>query len=239
VIDIIIAVLLMLSGLIVFGILGSLYLLLLVFIPAHRLSPAARGICRLFLWSTGHTLKINGTPPNPKEGPYLYLFNHESMFDVFMLGAMIPEYFTSVGKASQFSWFFWGTLLKRYGAIPIKRRELTEAIHSLDKMEEAIGKGVTFIVSPEGTRSLTGKVGSFKKGPFHVALNTGITLVPLGIQGAFESKPKQDWKIRPGRLTLTIGEPIKFADYRGETVESLRDRIRAQILILSGRESEN
>ncbi len=225
-------------GLSVFAVLTPIYLLLLIIFPAPRLHPYVRFFCRVFLWSTGHRLQVKGTFPKQENGPYLFLFNHESMFDVFMLGAAIPYYFTSVAAQKQFSWFFWGYLIRRYGVIPIKRRDLTKAIQSLAKVEDAIRKGTSSIMSPEGTRTLTGKIGPFKKGPFHVALNTGVTIVPVGITGAFESKSKLDWKIKPTRLILTVGKPLEYKDYREESVESLRTRIRNIIIELSGREGE-
>lgn len=161
-----IALVLALSGLIVFALMTPIYLVLLLLFPAERLHAYVRFFCRVFLWSTGHSFHIRGSFPAPANGPYLYLFNHESMFDVFMLAAAIPHYFTSVAANKQFSWFFWGYLIRKYGAIPIKRRELREAIHSLSQVEAAIRDGISFIMSPEGTRTLTGKIGPFKKALF-------------------------------------------------------------------------
>ncbi|RMF08318.1 MAG: 1-acyl-sn-glycerol-3-phosphate acyltransferase [Candidatus Neomarinimicrobiota bacterium] len=231
-----VAVVLLVAGLVVFAVLAPLYLLLLIVFPAPRLHRFVRLFCRLFLWATGHRLQIEGEFPPPDQGPYLYLFNHESLFDVFMLGAAIPHYFTSVAAAKQFHWFFWGYLIRRYGAIPIRRRELDKAIQSLNQMESVIRRGTSCIIAPEGTRTLTGKIGPFKKGPFHVALHTGVTLVPVGIWGAFEAKSKLDWKIKPGRLILRVGKPLRYEEYRQETVESLQARIRRNIIQLSGRE---
>ena len=66
----------------------------------------------------------------------------------------------------------WGYLVKKYGVIPIVRQKLNTAITSMDKLEEAIKKGTSMMIAPEGTRTLTGKLGPFKKGAFHVAKNT-------------------------------------------------------------------
>jgi len=172
---------------------------------------------------------VRGTPPPKKGQPYLYLFNHQSLFDSFMLAAAIPHYITAVGANKQFSWPVWGYLVRRYGVIPIKRRKLKAAIHSLHLAEEAVQKGTSFIISPEGTRTLTGEMGQFKKGAFHVAKNTGITIVPVGIQGAFDAKNKNDWRLTPGILTLHFGELIKKEEYNNMTVEQLRDFTRNKI----------
>jgi 1-acyl-sn-glycerol-3-phosphate acyltransferase len=99
----------------------------------------------------------------------------------------------------------------------------------LHLVEEAVQKRTSFIISPEGTRTLTGEMGQFKKGAFHVAKNTGITIVPVGIQGAFDAKNKNDWRLTPGILTLHFGELIKKEEYNNMTVEQLRDFTRNKI----------
>lgn len=180
----------------------------------------------------GQRLKVKGTAP-PKSGePYIYLFNHESMFDHFMLVAAVNHYISAVGKASQFSWPIWGFLVKRYGAIPIQRSNLPNAIQSLNLAEKAIRKGISFIISPEGTRTLSGEMSPFKKGPFHVAKNTGVTIVPTGILGAFSAKKKFDWRLHPGTLTVHFGDPIYSDDYKNMSVEDLRELVRKKIKLL-------
>jgi len=210
-------------------IVGGVYLFLLLFIHPEKLHPLARIICRILLATSGQWLSVRGTPPPKKGQPYLYLFNHQSLFDSFMLAAAIPHYITAVGANKQFSWPVWGYLVRRYGVIPIKRRELKAAIHSLSLAEKAVKEGISFIISPEGTRTLTGELGEFKKGAFHVAKNTGVTIVPIGIQGAFEAKSKNDWRIKPGLLTLHFGKAIHSDEFRNMTVEQLRDFTREKI----------
>jgi 1-acyl-sn-glycerol-3-phosphate acyltransferase len=209
------------------------YLTAVLVISPRRLHPLARFVSRAFLWSSGQRLRVASPPPDPAQGPYLYLFNHASLFDVFVLAATLPHYVTSVGKQEQFSWPVWGRLVRRYGVIPIQREHLQAAIHSLDRMETVLQEGISCIIAPEGTRTLDGKLGPFKKGPFHVALNTGVTLVPVGIVGAFAAKPKNDWRLRPGVLTVRYGTPIPHREYAHMTVEELRDFVRAKIIKLT------
>ena len=94
---------------------GGGYLFLLLFIHPEKLHPFARIICRILLATGGQWLSVRGTPPPKKEQPYLYLFNHQSLFDSFMLAAAIPHYVTAVGANKQFSWPVWGYLVRRYG----------------------------------------------------------------------------------------------------------------------------
>jgi len=179
--------------------------------------------------SAGQRLNQIGKMPNPQEGPYLYLFNHQSMLDHFAIAAYINEYISAVGAAFQFSWPVWGTLIKRIGVIPIVNTNLTKAIHSLSLAEDEIRKGTSFLISPEGTRTITGKMNIFKKGAFHLALNTGVTIVPIGIMGAYAAKKRFDWRIYPGKITVNIGKPVQVSYYKKMTVEELRDDIRSRI----------
>jgi len=209
-----------------------IYIFLTFFISPMKLYPVANLICRIILLSGGQWLKIEGKVPDKDQQPYLYLFNHESLMDPFMLGGAIKHYVTAVGAEYQFSYPIWGTLAKRHGAIPIKRDKLKKAIHSLDKAEEAIRKGISFIISPEGTRTTSGELGKFKKGPFHIALNTGVTIVPTALIGAYGAKKKTDWRLQPGILTVRFGELLMEKEYEGLKVEQLKDLVEEKIKVL-------
>jgi len=211
-------------------VLGAFIYILLTFIfKPTQLYPAANIICRLMLFAGGQWLRVEGQQPQKDGQPYLYLFNHESLMDAFMLGGAVKHYITAVGAEYQFSYPIWGTLAKRHGAISIKRDKLKKAIHSLDKAEEAIRKGISFIISPEGTRTLSGQLGEFKKGPFHIALNTGVTIVPVALMGAYEAKKKTDWRLSPGILTICFGEPVTADQYKSMDIDILRAHIREKI----------
>jgi 1-acyl-sn-glycerol-3-phosphate acyltransferase len=216
-------------ALIVFTLGAFFYILLTYFISPKKLYRLVNLACKMMLLAGGQWLRVEGKHP-PKDGqPYLYLFNHESLMDPFMLGGAVKHYFTAVGAHYQFSYPLWGTLAKRHGAIPIRRKKLKKAIHSLDKAEEAIRKGISFIISPEGTRSTSGELGEFKKGPFHIALNTGVTIVPTALIGAYGAKKKTDWRLQPGILTVRFGEPLLAKDYEDFSIEKLRDAVKERI----------
>ena len=230
--DTIIALLIWPIAAITFAVSAWIYLFVAIFIPPKQLHPLAKFLCRLMLLGGGQIIKQTGNPPNPKDGPYLYLFNHQSLFDQFVVAGTLDEYISAVAGQFQFDWFIWGRLVKRYGAIPIIRKNLEKAIHSLNLAEDEIRKGTSFLVSPEGTRTLTGKMGEFKKGPFHLSLNTGVTIVPIGLIGVYNAKKREDWKIYPGIVKIIYGKPIKSDYYKNMTVEELRDDIHSRIALL-------
>ena len=96
-------------------------------------------------------------------------------------------------------------------------------------------KGTSFLISPEGTRTLTGEIGPFKKGPFHLALNTNATIVPVALKGGFRAKKKSDWRLYPGVITVVFGDPIKSIHYEKLNIEELRDLISKKIIELKKR----
>jgi len=177
----------------------------------------------------GQWLRIKGNPPLKENGPYLYLFNHQSIFDAFMIVASTRHYFTGVGAIEQFSYPVWGFLAKKYGLIPIERKKIGSAIGSLAEVENTLKNGISAMIAPEGTRTLTGNLGPFKKGAFHVAKNTGITIIPVALIGAFEAKNRNDWRVKPGILSTIFGEPITQKEYDDLSVADLCDLVRSRI----------
>jgi len=84
------------------------------------------------------------------------------------------------------------------------------------------------MIAPEGTTSLYGKLSNFKKGPFHVAENTGVTIIPVGLKGAYQAKNK-----KIGELSLafnnSFGKPITKAEYENMSIEALSNKVKVEI----------
>ena len=220
------------TGLSVLAVGVSVYIPLTLVLPPRWFDGLIRIVCRAILLSSGQWLRVEGPMPDPDNGPYIYIFNHGSLFDAFVLMGVLPSPISAIGAQKQFNWPIWGTLLRRYEVIPIQRDERGAAIASMEAAEKVLAKGVSIIISPEGTRTLDGTLQPFKKGPFHVALNTRVKLLPVGLDGAYRAKPKHDWRIRPGVLTLRFGEPMGELDYQEKTVEGLRDLARERVAAL-------
>ena len=209
-----------------------LYLPLTSFLPPRRFDGLIRVICRGILLGSGQWLRVEGPRPDPSEGPFIYIFNHASLFDAFMLMAVLPSPISGIGAQKQFTWPIWSTLLRRFDMIPIERDKLGSAIASMKASEKVLARGTSLIISPEGTRTSDGQLQPFKKGAFHVAINSGATILPMGLHRTFRAKAKNDWRIRAGVLTLRFGSPISRLDYAGKTVDELRDLSRARVVDL-------
>ena len=204
----------------------------IVLFPKKFLHYFIRPTCWMYCFLAGQWLKKINSPPKKDNGPYIYMFNHVSMFDQFMIGAYIPHYITAIAAIEIFKYPIWGFIIRKYGVIPIIRQKIRKAINSLNLAEEAIKSGTSFLISPEGTRTLTGDIGPFKKGPFHLAKNTNATIVPLALKGGFKAKKKSDWRVQPGILTVVFGDPIKSSQFETLSIKDLQKLVLKKILEL-------
>jgi len=212
----------------------TFFVLILIFflifiIPRKIFYFFLRPFCWFWCFFGGQILKKDNMPPSASEQPYIYMFNHTSMFDQFMIGAFVNHYITAVAAIEVFRYPLWGQVCRRYGIIPIPRTRIKQALKSLVRAQDKISKGSSIIIAPEGTRTLNGEIGLFKKGPFHLAKNSGATIIPIGLIGGFKAKKKSDWKLRPGILRIRFGAPIYSKEYSDLTIEELRDSVRKRI----------
>lgn len=212
---------------------GGIIFLIISFLPPERLRfRAATYYCRAILWSIGAHLQIVGTYPTDQA--YIYMANHASFIDQFVLGAIMKDKFTAVIAEKQAKYFFWGAILKRFRAVFIRRRDRTAAIDSIRQAGERLKQGFQVGFMPEGTRTLDGKLGRLKKGGFHMAISTGAPILPIGIEGAYRFKPKGRLLVRPGPVIVRIGKPITAEQYQQMTMEEVMEEVRQQLLVLSG-----
>ena len=202
------------------------YFILTTFISLQHSHSYMKWFCRICLFSAGQILRVEGNIPQKEKQPFIYMFNHESMFDHFMIVAATSHYLTGVAAEDQYSYPVYGAGLRRYKAIPIKREKLKDAIHSLDDAESVIKNGTSLLIAPEGTRTITGTMGPFKKGPFHLAKNTKATIIPVALIDAWRAKPKTDWRFKPSIITVRFGDPVLATDYEHLKLQELSDYIR-------------
>jgi len=208
-----------------FAVCLTIYVLLLLFFRPLQLQRLVQFLARLILLTAGQRLKINGDYPPLAGGPYLYLFNHGSYLDAFVLGAVLQGRFTAVAAKKYFAWPLWGWMMSRHNVIPIKRPKidmadaenkngLEKAIASMRSAEQLIGAGWSIVGSPEGTRTKGGKLQEFKKGFFHVAINTRAPIVFVVIKGAYRAMNRSSWIVKPGTITVEFSQPWILEDWR-------------------------
>jgi 1-acyl-sn-glycerol-3-phosphate acyltransferase len=159
--------------------------------------------------------------------------NHQSLFDLFVIPAAIPLVFTGVEADRHFKIPVWGFLIRKWGCIPIQRGNLEQARKSLDLAKQTLESGFSIAILPEGHRTRTGKMGPFKKGPFHLAKATAAPLVPFGISGLYDFQQKGGLVITPGEVTVRIGPPIPPDLYAHLSIDELRNLVFRKIQALA------
>ena len=112
------------------------------------------------------------------------------------------------------------------GYISIDRSNRKSAFKSLEKAADTIRNGASVLIFPEGTRSLDGKIRTFKKGGFVLTVDSGVPIIPVIIHGTYSIMPKSRIMVKPGNVTLKILQPIETAEYTRKTKDDLMEKTR-------------
>jgi len=179
------------------------------------------------LWIAGVDFHVERKAPLP-EGPAIFAANHSSALDIWAAVAAIPRSVRFVAKAEMFRWPVFGWYMTLGGHIPVDRRDHARAVASLAQAALRVRNGTSLIVFPEGTRSRDNLVHAFKKGPFVIAAQAGVPVVPLAITGAGKVTPKNLLHVHPGPIRVTFGRPVRADEFPGRD-ELLRE-VRRQII---------
>ena len=174
-------------------------------------------------------LHATGAERVPPGRAYVYMSNHQSHLDIPMLYATLPSpTIRMLGKKELFQIPLWGRALRAAEFIEVDRSNHVRAMKSIDRAKELIRDGVSVYLAPEGTRSVTGKIGKLKKGGFHLAVDTQTPIVPVAIRGTIDILPRGTRSMHKGkRVDVTIGAPI---DVAGKTVDQLASQVRAFLI---------
>ncbi|MFQ6047589.1 MAG: lysophospholipid acyltransferase family protein [Gemmatimonadales bacterium] len=196
---------------------------------------AARRWARKQLKAAGVPVTVVGGENLPRGQPVVYVSNHQSWFDILALAANLPGTVRFVSKKELARVPFLGPAMRQAGHIFIDRQNLQQALGAYQGVSGVIRGGMSAILFAEGTRSRTGRLQPFKKGPFVLAIAAQVPVVPVYCGGTFGILPKGSIWVRRRPVTLVIGEPIptEGLDYeaRGELLTKTRDamlRLRSQ-----------
>jgi len=161
--------------------------------------------------------------------PRIYMSNHQSAFDIFVLLASLPVDFKFIMKEELMKIPIFGFASRRAGYIGIVRDDPRKAVKSMDRAAERIRNGASVLVFPEGTRSEEGNLQPFKKGGFHLALKSGCDIVPVTIIGTSKIMRKGSFRINAGKVKVMVGFPVSVEDYDKQSVGKLMERIHAEM----------
>ena len=230
-----ISLVLYVSGLLAF-ILIAFILILSGFIFLPLFYGTVKTCCRLMLSSLLLWPNIKGK--FPPDGTYIIMMNHSSFLDVFIFPLIPIGAWTGISAAKNFKIPIFSLIMKRIQIIPIDRKNRLSAFESIKKAEDVLNQGIHIGILPEGTRTLDGNMKAFKKGGFHMAINTNTAIVPVGVSGAYNFKPKDRWWMKPGSISINIGSPTNVSEYSDLGIDGLKNAVEKTIKELSGESYE-
>jgi 1-acyl-sn-glycerol-3-phosphate acyltransferase len=204
-------------------------LLALLFKP-RRADPVVRGMARFLFKLIFVKVRMEGGENFRGNPPYLIMANHESILDLPLLKGYIPVFFRGIEAYEHFRWPIYGCAIRSLGNIPINRGSACASLRSLAKAEEALAAGDSILILPEGHRTQDGNLLPFKSLPFHLAKRTEVPILPAGLIGPYHLKKRNSWIIRPQKVKIKFGVPIRSEEIRslspGQLKKLVRDRIQ-------------
>jgi 1-acyl-sn-glycerol-3-phosphate acyltransferase len=168
-----------------------------------------------------------GPRPDPAR-PHLFVANHKSLADVFLL-CLLPWEMKFLSKESIFKIPLLGWQMRVSRDIPIERGNRDSARRALEAMRDRLSRGSSVIVFPEGTRSPNGSIAPFREGAFRLAIELGVDVVPLAVAGTENTLPKHSLVFRPTSASVTVLPPVSVAGLTEEDAPRLAERVRGEI----------
>jgi 1-acyl-sn-glycerol-3-phosphate acyltransferase len=185
----------------------------------------ARTWSRLILLTTGVRVTVDGLERLVPGRTYVFVANHQSLFDIPILFWSLPYQLRIMAKASLGSLPFIGWHLQRTGHLLVDRKRPDRA-KIFGWASRLTSRGLCLIVFPEGTRSIDGRVGKFKTGSFLLALEAGLPIVPLSIVGSRHVMLRGRMAAYPGHVRLVVHDPIETPRHPGGDPRELASAAR-------------
>ena len=186
--------------------------------PVHNIARIwAKGI----LFASRIRVNVKGLKNIDPSQSYVYMSNHQSNFDIPVLLAQLPVQFRWLAKAELFKIPLFGRAMRGAGYVEIDRFNQESAFRSIEEAAGKIKNGVSVMIFPEGTRSRDGRIRPFKKGGFVMAVDAGVPIVPIILQGTWDIMEKSSLRINTGEVVLNIEKPITTTRYSRENKNDL------------------
>jgi 1-acyl-sn-glycerol-3-phosphate acyltransferase len=180
---------------------------------------------RLALSLAGTRIALEGIDKLGDTRNTVVISNHESHLDAPVLFEALGTDLRALVKKEIFSWPFLGPILRRAGFVAVNRGDRIQSGQALSRAAKSLREGSCFLVFAEGTRSLTGRLGPFKKGAFVIALEAGSRIVPVAVNGGRDLMPRGGFRVRAGTVQVRVLDPLEAASYSYAD----RDRLMAEV----------
>lgn len=188
-------------------------------------------IAKIAVRLTGTKVETRGLDNIDPSGTYIFMSNHVSNLDGAILFVRIPRRTSILAKKELWRVPVLGWAFTLASIVPVDRSNREAAIESIHRAGEVMRQGTNMMVFPEGTRSLDGRLLPFKKGPFHLALETGFPIVPVTVLGTFEMMPKGKFASKGGAATIVFHSPVDPRQFSSieELMKAVADALRSAL----------
>jgi 1-acyl-sn-glycerol-3-phosphate acyltransferase len=196
--------------------------------PLYEVGKAAM---RLSRWILGLRLDVTGLEHVDRTKSCVFMGNHTSFIDGPLLFTVIPQHVRVIMKKSVFKLPVLGLGMKYVGFVPVDRNRAQRGKEAIERAARVMrDKGYSFLIFPEGTRSLDGTLGAFRRGGFFLAAESGAPIVPVSIRGTFEIMPKGRFFVNKGRIHVSFRPAIPARGSGAQDLADLMGKIRASLL---------
>jgi len=176
----------------------------------------------------GMRVRVHGVENIPARA-CIFAANHTSNLDPLALLPAIPRRVSFLAKREVFRVPVLGTGMRLAQFVLVDRANREAATASVDAAARSLKEGLSFMVFPEGTRSPDGRMRSFKKGTFVMAIEAGVPIVPVSIAGTQNLMQKGTWAIHPGEVAIRFGQPVDASQYSADRRGELLAQVEALV----------
>jgi len=193
-----------------------------------------RLLYRLFMWGawaavwiTGVRARAVGLDRLDHSRSYIFMTNHVSNLDPPIQIVLIPRRSSVMVKKELFKVPILGRAMRMGSLVPVDRGNRDAGIEAVRASKVVVAQGLNMLIYVEGKRSFDGKLLPFKKGPFYLAMECGVPVVPVTIVGTHYAMPKGRFAIKPGPVEVIFHAPIDPRDFGNR--ECLMEKVRSAI----------
>ena len=183
--------------------------------------------CRSGVRLTGVRVESVGLDKLDPARTYIFMSNHVSNLDPPIITPLIPKRTSVMVKKELLTYPILGRAMRMGSMVPVDRGNRDAGIESVRAAKQVVQQGLNMTIYVEGKRSFDGKLLPFKKGPFYLAMECGVPVVPITITGTHYIMPKTRFAIKPGIATVIFHPPIEPSDFGSR--ECLMEKVRAAI----------
>ena len=217
----------LLTGFLVMGVAVAVQMLvLIVLLPSRNARIRScnywgKVVGRVEMWVSGCPTTVTSGERLDANHPAIYISNHTSPMDAFLAMFLSPVGTCGVVKKGIIYYPFFGQMYLLSGHLRIDRKNRQSAIKSMAGLVEDVRRyHLSMFIWPEGTRSRDGRLGPFKKGVVHMALATGLPIVPIVVTGAHRAWQKGSLRLAPVPVDVQVLPPIDTSGWTQETLDT-------------------